>query len=175
MKNVIAGCFLVAMLAVPTFVNADTASGTLTVTGTVASSITLTVESADGTFGGAAADATTAIGTISKYGSAPTGFSITKGGANWTLSSVNGIGVKVVQANSASTNYTLNAKLQTAPDAGVVWKVNGSTLNAATDTLITDVATYGSSHAYAWDIVIADSLANATAIGNVLQFSALAN
>jgi hypothetical protein len=176
MKNVIiTGCFIVAALAVPAFVKADTASGTLTVTGTVASSITLSVESADGTFGGASVDATSDLGTISKYGTAPTGFTIARGATTWTLSAVNGVGVRVDKANSASADYTLNAQLATAPATGVLWKLNGSTLNATTGTELTASGVYATTGTYSWDIVIPDALANASAIDNVLQFSALAN
>ena len=54
---------------------ADTSSGTLTVTGTVESSINLTIESAGGTTSGTGtAAATSDLGSVSKYGSAPTGF-----------------------------------------------------------------------------------------------------
>src|SRR6185295_6189422 len=97
-----------------TIASADTSSGTLTVTGTVESSINLTIESAGGTTSGTGtAAATSDLGNISKFGSAPTGFTLARGASDWTLSST--IGVQVVKANSISTAYTLNAKLATAP------------------------------------------------------------
>jgi hypothetical protein len=102
-----------AMLAVAGGAAAATSSGTLTVTGTIESSISLTVESAGGTTSGTGtAAATSALGNISKWGSAPTGFTLAKGPSNWTLSST--VGVKVEKANLTSTDYTLTAQLGSA-------------------------------------------------------------
>lgn len=174
MNNIVKGCFLVGILAVPSVMMADTASGTLTVTGDVVSSITLTVESAGGTFSsGGTSDATSALGTISKYGAAPTGFTKVAGASTWTLSST--VGVQVLKANSASATYILNAKLATAPATGVVWKLNAFALNAATDTAMTAVGVYAATPTYAWDIEIPDSLATASSINNVIQLSAISN
>ena len=93
-------------------------------TGTVVSSISLTIESAGGRArpAWARSAATTALGNVSKFGALPTDFTRTRGATDWTLSST--IGVTVVKANSISTAYTLNAKLATAPTAGIAWKVN---------------------------------------------------
>jgi hypothetical protein len=175
MNKFIMGCFAaVAVLSVPTFaMAAENASGTLTVTGTVASSISLTVESADGTLTlGGTADASTDLGTISKYGAPPTGFTITPGATSWTLTSTNGIGVKVVKANLASTVYTLSAKLASAPATGVVWTVGAITATTTIQTIGSGVD-YGSAFPYAWSIVIPDSLAASSAIDNIIQFSAV--
>jgi len=173
MNKVTTGFFLVAMVAVPTFVMAqDTASGTLTVTGTVVSSISLTIDSAGGTFtqGGTAA-ALTDLGSISKFGAVPTGFTRATTATTWTLSS--NIGVTVRKANSISTAYTLNAKLATAPATGVIWTVNAFALNATTVTAMTAAGAWGSSPTYAWTLQIPDSMATASAIDNVIQFSAI--
>jgi len=173
MNKVIMGCFVVAALAVPSYVMAqDTAAGTMTVTGTVVSSISLTIESAGGTFtqGGTSA-ASTDLGSISKFGALPTGFTRATTSSTWTLSS--NIGVTVQKANSISTAYTLNAKLTTAPATGVVWKVNAFTLNATTVTAMTAAGAWDTSPTYAWSIQIPDSLATATAINNVIEFSAI--
>jgi hypothetical protein len=174
MNKVIAGCFMVGLLAVPSFVMADTASGTLTVTGTVVSSITLTVESAGGTFtqGGTSA-ASTDLGSISKFGAAPTGFTKTNGATTWTLSST--VGVKVLKANSISGTYTLNAKLATAPATGVIWTFDAVALNATTVQALLADGTYATTPTYPWLITIPDSLATASAIDNVIQLSAVAN
>jgi hypothetical protein len=176
MKKVIMGCVVVATLvALPTRVMAvENASGTLTVTGTVASSINLTVESADGTCTlCGTTDASTSLGTISKYGAPPTGFTIGRGATTWTLSSTNGIGVMVTKANLASTAYTLSAKLATAPATGVIWTVGAITANATTIQTIGSGVAYGTAFPYAWSIVIPDALAGASAIDNVIQFSAV--
>ena len=153
--------------------NAATSSGTLTVTGTVESSISLTIESAGGTTSGTGtASATADLGNISKYGSAPTGFTLARGASDWTLSST--VGVQVVKANLTSTDYTLTAQLGSAPASGVTWKLNGSTLSDSAATTLTSTGTYASTGSYSWDIVVADSAA-AAAIDNTINFTASSN
>ena len=93
--------------------------------------------------------ATTSLGSISKFGALPTNFTRGRGATDWTLSST--IGVTVTKANSISTAYTLNAKLSTAPTAGIVWKVNAVTLNATTAQALTAAGVWGSTPTYAWD------------------------
>jgi predicted secreted protein len=150
-----------------------TSSGSLTVTGTIDSSLSLTIESAGGTTSGTGTDAaTSALGSISKYGSAPTGFTLARGASNWTLSST--VGVQVGKANLTSTDYTLTAQLGSAPASGVTWKLNGSTLSDSAATTLTSTGTYGSTGSYSWDIVIADSAASA-AIDNAIAFTATSN
>jgi hypothetical protein len=163
-----------AVMAFATMASAQTtSSGTLTVTGTVESSINLTIESAGGTTSGTGtAAATSALGNISKYSAAPTGFTLARGASNWTLSST--VGVKVDKANLTSTDYTLTASLGSAPASGIVWKLNGSTLSDSSATTLTSTGTYGSTGSYSWDIVTADSAA-AAAIDNSISFTATSN
>jgi predicted secreted protein len=173
MKNALAVCFLVALLAVASTASAATSSGTLTVTGTVESSVSLTVESAGGTTSGTGtAAASSDLGNISKFGSAPTGFTLARGASNWTLSST--VGVQVVKANLTSTDYTLTAQLGSAPASGIAWKLNGSTLSDSAATTLTSTGTYASTGSYSWDIVVADSAA-AAAIDNTINFTAASN
>jgi hypothetical protein len=172
MKKLIVLASLFALGAVGS-ANAQTSSGTLTVTGTIESSISLTIESAGGTTSGTGtAAATSALGNISKYGPAPTGFTLAQGASDWTLSST--VGVKVEKANLTSTDYTLTAQLGSAPAGGVAWKLNGSTLSDSAATTLTSTGTYGSTGSYSWDIVIADS-ASAGAIDNTINFTATSN
>lgn len=162
-----------AALALSTSALAATSSGTITVTGVIESSITLTVESAGGTTSGTGtAAATSALGSITKYGSAPTGFTLARGASNWTLSST--IGVMVNKANLTSTDYTLTAQLGSAPASGVAWKLNGSTLSDSAATTLTSTGTYGSTGSYSWDVVVADSAA-AAAVDNTIDFTATSN
>lgn len=162
-----------AILAFAPLANAATSSGTLTVTGTIDSSISLTIESAGGTTAGTGTDAaTSALGNVSKYGSAPTGFTLARGASNWTLSST--VGVKVDKANLTSTDYTLTAQLGAAPASGLAWKLNGSTLSDSAATTLTSTGTYGSTGSYSWDIVVADSAA-AAALDNAIAFTATSN
>jgi hypothetical protein len=164
---------LVATAAISSSAFADTSSGTLTVTGTIESSISLTIESAGGTTSGTGtAAATSALGSISKFGSAPTGFTLARGASDWTLSST--VGVQVVKANLTSTDYTLTAQLGSAPDSDVVWKLNGSTLSDSAATILTSTGTYASTGSYSWDIVVDDG-ATAAAIDNSIDFTATSN
>jgi predicted secreted protein len=148
------------------------ASGTLTVTGTVESSISLTIESAGSATGTGTAAATSALGTISKYGSAPTGFTLARGASNWTLAST--VGVKVVKANLTSSDYSLTAQLGAAPVSGIAWKLDTAALSDTTPTTLTSTGTYGSTGSYAWEIVIADGVA-AGDIDNSINFTATSN
>ena len=173
MKNVIAAGFIVAVLAVASNASAATSSGTLTVTGTIESSISLTVESAGGTTSGTGtAAATSDLGNISKFGSAPTGFTLARGASDWTLSST--VGIQVVKANLTSTDYSLTAQLGSAPASGVAWKLNGSTLSDSAATTLTSTGTYASTGSYSWDIVVADSAA-AAAMDDTINFTATSN
>jgi predicted secreted protein len=176
MKTLSARALIISLLAVPAIASAselDEASGTMTVTGTVESSISLTIESAGGTTSGTGtAAATSALGSISKYGSAPTGFTLARGASDWTLSST--VGVKVEKANLMSDDYTLVAQLGASPASGITWKLNGSTLSDSAGTTLTSTGTYGSTGSYSWDIVVADSAA-AAAIDNTVSFTATSN
>jgi hypothetical protein len=172
-KNILSSLTLVGLVILGSSASAATSSGTLTVTGTVESSISLTVESAGGTtFGTGTAVATSALGNVAKYGSAPTGFTLARGASDWTLSST--VGVKVDKANLTSTDYTLTAQLGSAPASGVAWKLNGSTLSDSAATTLTSTGTYASTGSYSWDVVIADS-ASAAAIDNSINFTATSN
>jgi hypothetical protein len=173
MKRVLAVGFVVATLGFTSAASAATSSGTLTVTGTVDSSVSLTIESAAGAVTGAGTDtASRAIGNISKFGTAPAGFTLAQGASDYTLSAA--VGVKVEKANLTSTDYTLTAQLGSAPASGVVWKLNGSTLSDSAATTLTSTGTYGSTGSYSWDIVVADS-ASAAAIDNAINFTATSN
>jgi hypothetical protein len=173
-KNlVVTAALAAALLAFQPAARAATSSGTLTVTGTVESSISLTIESAGGTTSGTGtAAASAALGTITKFGSAPTGFTLARGASNWTLSST--VGVQVVKANLTSTDYTLTAQLGSAPASGITWKLNGSTLSDSAATTLTSTGSYASTGSYSWDIVVADSAA-AAAIDNAVNFTAASN
>jgi hypothetical protein len=152
---------------------AATSNGQLTVTGTLVSSLKLTVESAGGTTGGLGTDsATSALGTISKYGVAPTNFTLAQGVSDWTLSS--NIGVKVVKGNVTSSDFTLTAALQSAPPSGLTWKVNGSTITNGSAATITSSAAYGSTASYSWNLVASDTAATG-AINNAIIFTATSN
>lgn len=173
MKKLFLPLTAVFMLAISRNSYAANSSGTMTVTGTIDSSISLTIESAGGTTSGTGtASLSSGLGHISKFGTAPTGFSLARGASNWTLSST--VGVKVVKANLTSSDYTLTAQLGGAPASGVTWKLNGSTLSDTAATTLTSTGTYASTASYSWDIVVADS-ASPAAIDNSISFTATSN
>ena len=176
MNKVITGCFLVAILAVPTFAaTADnTASATLTVTGTLASSITLTVDSAGGTFTPSGVNGSTALGTFSKYGAQPTGFlrDNTSSTTFWTLSS--NVGITVTKANSTSTGYSLTAMLGSPVTTGVDWKFGSANLIASV-LPVTTIGGYGTSTDYPWVLTISNTTAVEGSINNSIVLVATAN
>ena len=172
MKKILVAAAL--SLTVASAASAATSSGTLTVNGTIESSISLTVESAGGTTSGTGTAAATAdLGNVSKFGAAPTGFTLARGASDWTLSST--VGVKVEKANLTSTDYTLTAQLGAAALSGTTWKLNGSTLSDSAATTLTSTGTYGSTGSYSWDIVVADSAAAATFDNTAINFTATSN
>ena len=126
-----------ALLTVPSFAAAqDTATGTLTVTATIDSSIGLTFENdaAGVALAGAGTNAATmALGSVSAYEAISTpGVTRTVSASDFTVSSP--FGVKVVKANTSSANYTLAAALGSA-DATNTWKVNATTLSTSNQNL----------------------------------------
>lgn len=174
-KNMILGAAILGVVAFSGTAGAqDVATGTLAVTGTVVSSISLVIASAGGSgqTGMGTSAATTSLGSISKFGAIPTGFTRVVGATDWTLSS--SIGVTVTKANSISTAYTLNAKLGTAPAVGVDWTVNAVLLNATTAQALTAAGVWGSTPTYVWTIKIDDSMPTASAINNTVMFDAIA-
>jgi hypothetical protein len=150
------------------------ASGTLTVTGTIESSIELTIAGV----GGAEASglntnsATVGLGSISKYGTVPTSFTRTTSSTDYTITGE--VSVMVNKANLTSTDYTLSAQLSSAPATGVTWKLASNTLNETSPTTLTSTGTWGSAVPFAWDLVIADSAAPGS-IANDINFTAFAN
>ena len=153
--------------------SAATSSGTLTVTGTIESSINLSIGAAGGVFtGSGTADAGSALGTFSKYATAPKGFTIARGSSSYTLSSQ--VSIRVDKANSTSSSYTLTALLGSAPASGVAWKIDSNTLSDTDATQLANEAAYGTTFNYGWDLVIADS-ASAGAIDNSINFTATSN
>jgi hypothetical protein len=163
-----------SLLTVPTVVAAqDTASGTLTVTATVESSIALTFENdaAGVALAGAGTNAATmALGTISAYETISTpGVTRTATAADFTVSSP--FGVKVIKANTNSANYTLAAALGSA-DSTNAWKINAITLTTSNQSL--GGYAYGSAVTHTMYLTVPFS-ASTGAISKVLNFTATAN
>jgi hypothetical protein len=173
-KNVVLGAAIVSVFAFAGAANAqDVATGTLAVSGTIVSSISLTIASAGGSgqTGMGRYTATTDLCDVSMLGAIPTNFTRVQNASDYKISST--VGVTVTKANSASTAYTLNAKLASAPTAGIVWSVNSFALNAATVVPLTAAGVWGSTPVYAWDIAILDSVPSTTALDNTIMFDAI--
>lgn len=163
------------LMSVPSVAAAqDTAAGTLTVTATVESSISLTFENdaAGVAMTGAGTNAATmAFGTVSAYNTvSTTGVTRTVATNDFTVSSP--FAVKVVKANTSSASYTLAAALASA-DATNTWKVNTTTLSTSNQNLGATYA-YGSPVSHTVSLTVPFT-ASTGAVSKVLNFTATAN
>ena len=155
----------------------NTASGTLTVTATVNSSINLVFNSdAAGvalSSGAGTNAATLAFGNVSAFGAVAAGVTRTVvAGTSFTVSTP--VDVLVSKANSSSANYTLKAQLGSA-DATNTWQVAGNTVTNAAATTITATGAYGSNAAEAIAITVPNATASGTNISNTINFTATSN
>jgi len=163
------------LVTIPSFAAAqDTASGTLTVTATVESSIGLTFENdaAGVAMTGAGTNAATmALGAISAYNTVSTpGVTRTVAATTFTVSSP--FAVKVVKANTSSANYTLAAALASA-DSTNTWRINAVALTTSNQNLGASYA-YNSPVAHTMYLTVPFS-ASTGAISKVMNFTATAN
>jgi len=154
--------------------NAQTGSGTLGVTATVAGSISLTfVTDASGVTltGTGTSAAILPFGTVSMFGGAlpPNVTKTASGTTSFTLSTP--FDVKVDLANSASTAYTLNATLATA-DAINAWVIGATDISSAGPFALTAAGVYGTAVPYTLHLTIPAS-ATAGLISNSIGFSAV--
>jgi hypothetical protein len=173
-KHLLKAAVIAAALVTTPSLAAAQDSGTLTVTATVESSIGMTFENdASGVAltGASTNAATMAFGAISAYNTIATpNVNRTVSAADFTVSSL--FGVKVVNANSASSSYTLAAALASA-DSTNTWRINATTLTTSSQNL-------GTSYAYntpvAHTVYLTVPLTASTgAVSKVLNFTATAN
>lgn len=169
------GMVAASLLTVPSLAaaQANTATGTLTVTATVESSIGLTFENdaAGVALTGAGTNtATMALGSISAYGTISPGVTRTVSASDFTVSSP--FGVKVIKANTSSANYTLAAALGSA-DSTNTWRINALTLTTSNQSLGTTYG-YGSPVAHTMYLTVPFT-ASTGAVSKVLNFTATAN
>jgi hypothetical protein len=154
---------------------AVTASGTLGVSATVASSIGLTFTSSSTgvTLGGAGTSAATmAFGSISPHGgTVPAGATrVVNGTTSFTYSSP--FDITVTEQNSSSSYYTLAALLSaSSTDAFAVDAVALST----TSRTITATGVYASSAQHTLALTVPFSAAGGTVISDTVDFTAIAN
>jgi hypothetical protein len=171
--------FLTLPLFIVTFcigtASATTGSATMAVTVTVASSISLILQTdASGltlTNSGTSA-VTAAFGTMSAYGgTVPTGVTRTVNApTNWKISTPFDPVVQV--ANQTSATYTLTAQLQTA-DSTNTWAIGATTVTSASAATLTSTGTYGTS-ALTFSLTIPFS-ETAGLVSNTINFVATAN
>jgi hypothetical protein len=155
--------------------HATTASATMAVSVTVASSVSFVIQSdASGlTLTNSGTSAVTAsFGTMSAYGgTVPSGVTRTVNGTtNWKISTPFDVIVQV--ANQSSASYTLSAQLQ-ASDSTNTWQIGSTTLSSASASTLTASGTYGSTQ-YTFALTIPFSEA-AGVISNTINFVATAN
>lgn len=164
---------LATLLSVPAF--ATSASGTVAVTATVGSSVSLTfVTDPSGiTLGGTGTSAATiAFGNVQAFGGVvPANVTKTVNGTtNWKLSTPFDVVVQV--ANQTSSNYTLTAQLNAA-DAVNTWQIGATTVTSASAASLTATGAYGTT-VYTLNLTIPFT-ETAGAISNTLNFVATAN
>lgn len=165
---------LAAALAMPVISAAQTASGTLAVTATVQSSISMvfnTDTNGVALTGTGTNAATLPFGNISAYGTLSANVSRTVAASSFTVSTP--FDVLVSMANSSSANYTLKAQLNSA-DAVNTWALSGTGIGSATQATLTSTGTYGSAAAYTLALTVPFSSA-ASSISNTINFVASAN
>jgi hypothetical protein len=182
---------LLPLAATPAFATGPTCSGTcpaaatgnLTVTATVASAIQFEFKS-DGSglslaSGNNTNAATLGFGSITEYGSAPTGTTISTSPTFctncWSVSTPVDFDVNV--SNMTSSNYTLAGYLSAAPVTGASLSVNNSaalTTSATTPTTIDNAATYGTA-TYDVSLGLANTGVFTSTINDTIDFVATPN
>jgi hypothetical protein len=155
----------------------DTSSGNMTVTATVNSSIQMVFDSVSGKVALSAEgtnNPTLALGSVTAYETLPGTMSRTVNGTtNYTITT--GFAVKVTQANSDSSNYTLTAQLASA-DSTNSWAIDGgSALSDASATTVTAIGTYGSDNDHTVSLTIPFATADSAPISEQINFVATSN
>jgi subtilase family serine protease len=170
----LAGLFFVFALFVEV-ADAQTGSGTLSITANVQSSIKLTfLTDASGmaVTGTTTSTASLPMGNVSmNSGTVPANVTKTLNGAvSFNLSTPFDILVNL--ANSSSTTYTLSAML-TAADAVNVWTIGATDISSGASFALASAGVYGTAVPYTFKLTLP-----ATAIGsvsNTIVFTAVAN
>lgn len=165
----------VAALMMPLMAAAQTtASGTLAVSATVTSSISMVFNSNTSgvTLGNAGTNAATLnFGNISAFGAVAANVTRTVAASSFTVSTP--FDVQVSKANSASANYSLTAQLNSA-DATNTWQLSGTTIASASAATLTSTGAYGSASTYTLALTVPLASA-ASSISNTVNFVATAN
>jgi hypothetical protein len=151
----------------------DQSSGTLTVTATVTSSISMVFDedsSGVALTGNSTGAATLAFGAVSAYYAEPANVTGTENGTSFTVSTP--FDVNVTQANGSSANYALTAQLGSS-DSVNTWKVDSIQINGASPTPITGSFNYGSDALHTLSLTVPYTVTSG--ISNTINFTASAN
>jgi hypothetical protein len=177
-KPLFFAALLTGLILTPGMVSAQgqTSSGTLTVTATVQSSISLTFSTnTNGVAltGSGSNVATLNFGNVSQFISPPSKVSETIAATSFTVSTP--FDVSVVKSNVTSANYALTAEVQTA-DAVNTWMIDTFrlTIVPAAAISLTVTGVYGTNVLRTLYLTIPFS-AGATVISNSINFVATAN
>jgi hypothetical protein len=177
-KSILFAASLSVFLLMPSLASAQgqTSSGTLTVTATIQSSISLTfVTDVNGVAltGSGTNVATLNFGNVSQFTSPPLKVTETVAATSFTVSTP--FDVSVVKSNVTSANYTLTAEVQT-PDPVNTWMIDTFplTIVPAAPTSLTVTGVYGANVMHTLYLTIPFS-AGASVISNSINFVATAN
>lgn len=173
--NIITLAIVIGTLAFATSALAVSATGTLTVTGTLAGAINVTFDSASGSVTGTGTSAITSdLGTVTRWDTVPSGFTLSATSTTWTLTG--SLFITVGKANLTSANFTLAAQLGSTPATGVTWKmVSGAfTLASGSASTVSSTAAYSSSTNWVPSITFTNTAAGGS-FGNTITFTATAN
>jgi hypothetical protein len=177
-KPIFFAVLLTGLILMPGLASAQgqTSSGTLMVTATVQSSISLTFgTNTNGVAltGSGTNAATLSFGNVSQFVSPPPKVTETIAATSFTVSTP--FDVSVVKSNVTSANYTLTAEVQTA-DAVNTWMIDTFplTIVPAAATSLTVTGVYGTNVVHTLYLTIPFS-AGATVISNSINFVATAN
>jgi hypothetical protein len=174
MQNRLVITSVLSALALTGVANAQTGSGTLGVTASVAGSISLTfVTDASGlaVTGTGTSTAALPFGTVSMFaGSLPSNVTKTVNSTT-SFSLATPFDVRVDLANSISTAYTLNVTLATA-DAINAWLIGATNISAGGPFALTAAGVYGTAVPYTLKITV-PATETAGTITNSIGFTAV--
>jgi hypothetical protein len=151
----------------------ETASATLTVTGTVSGALSITIDTAPGTFNGGGTNAATSdLGTFTQF-TPPTGFTTSSAGPS-SFSLTGAIGITVNATNVVSTDYNLTAQLSNVPETGLTYKLGAGavTVTNAGPVQVAAAHPYG---AFSLPWVLDVNSTNSITISNAINLVATAN
>ncbi|HYC58363.1 MAG TPA: hypothetical protein VEK79_02240 [Thermoanaerobaculia bacterium] len=167
--------FLLSLVAVlsATSASAATDNGTVSLTGTLESSLTIAITANIGASSGSGTSTVSVgLGTIAKSGAVPIAVVRTVQTTDWKVGAL--IGIVVSKANLNSSSYTLTAQLASSTPAGITWKLNDVALSHLSPITLTSAGVYAESLMPLWEVVIANSAAP-TSINNTIHFTATSN